>query len=430
MESSTIDVPSADAIQNSLTTHNDELWRINQEIHGHPELAFKEFHAHDTICNYLEGLGYSVTRHAYSIQTSFECEVGSGGGVLVFNAEYDALPGIGHACGHNLIATSSLAAFLATAEVIQANKIEGRVRLLGTPAEEDGGGKIELLKAGAYKDVDACMMGHPGPRSGVESGVVQTSCMALAEAKITFHGVNAHAGLTPWLGKNALDACVAAYVNVSMLRQQIEPNQRIHAIISHGGDKPNIIPHVAEIQLVCRAEVDEKLRDTIERLEACCEGAAKAAGCTVTFNWTEIYKDLQTSDILCDMFHANANRLKQTYLRKLPGPPAGASTDQGNVSYEVPSIHPGFGIKVTESNVGPHHPKFRDAAGTRDGFQSAINFGAIMAATGIEVLRDSILREKLWAEHKRNSGGGKKTSDPAMRDVNAIRTQDSHEGQL
>ncbi|KAL6228668.1 hypothetical protein BDW75DRAFT_246467, partial [Aspergillus navahoensis] len=201
-----------DKLAKSIVSHENDLWTVNQEIHSHPELSFEEVHAHDTICSILEKLGYSVTRHAYGLKTSFEAEVGTGGGLIVYNAEYDALPEIGHACGHNLIATSSLAAFLATAEAIKAHQIEGRVRLLGTPAEEGGGGKIELLKAGAYNGVDACLMGHPGPRHQGD-GVVIARCMARAGATITFRGVNAHAGNAPWLGRNALDAAVAAYTN-------------------------------------------------------------------------------------------------------------------------------------------------------------------------------------------------------------------------
>lgn len=255
------------------------------QIHAHPELAYQEVHAHDTLCTTLSDLGYKVTRHAYGLNTSFEAEAGHAGALITYNAEYDALPEIGHACGHNLIATSSLAAFLATAEVLAENDIEGRVRILGTPAEEDGGGKIDLIDAGAYKGVDACLMGHPMPAKGGFDGVALMRCMARASVKVTFKGVNAHAGNAPWLGKNALDAAVSTYVNLSMLRQQIEPNQRIHAIISNGGERPNIIPHVTEMLVYIRAETDAALQDTCKRFVACCEGAATAAGCTADLDW-------------------------------------------------------------------------------------------------------------------------------------------------
>jgi amidohydrolase len=181
-----------------------------------------------------------------------------------------------------------MAAFLATAEAIKKHQIEGRVRLLGTPAEEGGGGKIELLKAGAYEGVDACLMGHPGPRfpgQGMKDGVVVARCMARAGVDVTFHGVNAHAGNAPWLGRNALDAVVAAYTSIAMLRQQTIPNQRIHAIISKGGDKPNVIPHLTKMQLFVRSETDADTEKTCRRSVDACEGAAKAAGCSVEFKW-------------------------------------------------------------------------------------------------------------------------------------------------
>lgn len=288
----------------------------------------------------MEKLGYSVTRHAYGIDTAFLAEVGSGGGLIVYNVEYDALPEIGHACGHNLIAASSAAAFLATAEAIKKHHINGRVRLLGTPAEEGCGGKFELLKAGAYKGVDACLMGHPGPRSPgrvSNDGVVVARCMARAGTFVTFHGVNAHAGIAPWLGRNALDAVVAAYSSIAMLRQQTTPNQRIHAIISKGGDKPNVIPHLTEMQLFVRSETDADMKNTCERIVDACEAAAKAAGCSVEFKWyvlttlllivflglilfyrLESYKDLQCSDNIADKFYAHCESHSLKYIHSIP----------------------------------------------------------------------------------------------------------------
>ncbi|OJJ66150.1 hypothetical protein ASPBRDRAFT_35379 [Aspergillus brasiliensis CBS 101740] len=387
----------------SLTTHEFDLWNVSQGIHANPELAFEEKFAHDTICDLLEKLGYSVTRHAYGIDTAFEAEAGSGGGLIVYNAEYDALPGIGHACGHNLIAASSVAAFLATAEALKTHEIVGRVRLLGTPAEEDGGGKVALLKAGAYEGVDACLMGHPGPRfpdRGPRGGVVVARCMARVGVVATFHGVNAHAGNAPWLGRNALDAVVAAYTSIAMLRQQTIPNQRIHAIISKGGDKPNVIPHLTEMQLFVRSETDADMKSTCQRIVDTCEGAAKAAGCSVEFKWTESYKDLQCSDTIADTFYAHCQSQGLDYIRSIPTV-SGASTDQGNVSYALPSLHPGFFIDVEGTQIGPHHPLFARAAGSRSGFEDSQRFAQAMAATGLELLQDDDLRKKLWAEHKK-----------------------------
>ena len=242
----------------------------------------------------MEYLGYRVTRHAYGIDTSFEVEYGRGGRVVVFNAEYDALPGIGHACGHNLIATSAIASFIATAEALRENDIMGRVRLLGTPAEESGGGKIKLINAGAYRDVDACIMSHPGPANplgtGVQKssdGVAATKSLARKKVNVTFKGKNAHAGLNPWDGTNALDAVVSSYVNISLLRQQVPPAARIHGVIRDGGAEPNLIPDVASLEYFIRDASAGGADDIAKRVTACFEAGAAATGCAVECVWDE-----------------------------------------------------------------------------------------------------------------------------------------------
>ena len=236
----------------------------------------------------MERLGYSVTRHAYGINTAFEAEYGMGGRVVAYNAEYDALPAIGHACGHNLVAVSSIAAFIATAELIREYNLEGRVRLVGTPAEESGGGKIDLIEASAYKDVDACLMGHPASFSygpvGTD-GLAAGTSLALQSVTVDFKGKAAHAGAAPWEGRNALDAVVAAYVNISLLRQQITPTQRVHGVIKHGGDIPNVVPDMARVEYSVRAETAAELAALCGRVSDCFNGAAQATGCAVDIKW-------------------------------------------------------------------------------------------------------------------------------------------------
>ncbi|KAF3401946.1 Peptidase M20 domain-containing protein 2 [Penicillium rolfsii] len=375
----------------------------------HPELCYEEYHAHDTLCKALEDLGYSVTRHSYGLRTSFEAEVGTGGALVVYNAEMDALPGMGHACGHNLIATSSFAAFLATAEALRADGGEGRVRILGTPAEEDGGGKIDLLRAGAYQGVDACLMGHPGPGGSKVpiDGIANGKCMARASVTATFKGVNAHAGNAPWQGRNALDAAVAAYNSISMLRQQITPNQRIHAIIAKGGERPNVIPDLTVIELYARAESSADLEDTCQRLIGCFEGAARGAGCTVELEWhviaSQSYKELQCNKSIIKTFLQAAGAQGERYLETSPSV-SGASTDQGNVSYEIPSLHPGFLIDIETPGIGPHHPDFEKSAGTRSAFEASLRFAKALAATGFNILKNKELRNQMWSDHKEAFG--------------------------
>ena len=268
------------------------------QIWSTPELAFEEYKAHDNICGFFESLaaqGYHVKRQAYGIKTALEVSYthGEGGRVIAFNAEYDALPGIGHACGHNLIATSSIAAFLATCEAmttIYSDTFRFSVRLLGTPAEEGGGGKLYLIDAGAYKDVDACLMVHPFPiLSGAPDLLSSSSCSGKYKArdkvKVTFTGKPAHASGAPWEGVNALDAVVAAYVNISLLRQQLLPTQKIHGVVLHGGDRPNVIPASTTVEYYVRSDTVHSLKPLTQKVLNCFEAAATATGCTVEYKW-------------------------------------------------------------------------------------------------------------------------------------------------
>jgi amidohydrolase len=215
---------------------------------------------------------------------------------VAFNAEYDALPGIGHACGHNLIATSSITAFIATCEAMKSQSetsaIPGyTIRLLGTPAEESGGGKVILLDKGAYKDVNACLMVHPVPMAPGNpdlismATVIEGGFLANDKVEVTFTGKPAHAAAAPWEGINALDAVVSAYVNISLLRQQILPTQRIHGVIKNGGDRPNVIPMSATVLYSIRSPTTETLKPLTKKVVKCFEAAATATGCNVEFSW-------------------------------------------------------------------------------------------------------------------------------------------------
>jgi amidohydrolase len=230
-----------------------------------------------------EGLG--VTPHSYGVETSFSAEYGDSGRLVSFNAEYDALPGIGHACGHNLIATSSIAAFLGIVAALKQFSIVGRVRLLGTPAEELGGGKLKLIDAGAYAGVHASLMTHPMstaslPTAGAAfAGVAYGTCIASVKFRATFIGKPAHAAAAPEEGINALDAAVLSYNGVSMLRQQIKPDQRIQCVIIEGGSRPNIITPRSLLDYNVRAPTIKETRGLQDRVLKCLEGAAIATGC-------------------------------------------------------------------------------------------------------------------------------------------------------
>jgi amidohydrolase len=266
------------------------LHKVNKALHQNPELGYEEHFAHQTITDYLSSLGFKVKKHAYGFDTSFEAEYGSGGRLVIICAEYDALPGIGHSCGHNLIATSSIATFIAAAEAMKKHNIEGRLRILGTPAEEGGGGKAKLIDAGAFpKETAAAIMAHPLAahqvfhKPGYYQGLAGLKLIASHKFKTEFRGKPAHAAGEPWNGVNALDAAVAAYSNVGLLRQQMEPDERVHGVIEAGGTVPNVITDYTRMNWNVRSPTIERADKLLARVRNCIEAAALASGCKLEY---------------------------------------------------------------------------------------------------------------------------------------------------
>ncbi|KAH6991401.1 amidohydrolase [Ilyonectria sp. MPI-CAGE-AT-0026] len=382
-----------ESIFGAIDNADQELRALNTAIHDNPELCYNEFKAHDNITSYLHGQGLDVTPHAYGLQTSFLAEYGHGGRLVVFCAEYDALEGMGHACGHNLIATSSIAAFLGVVAALKLSKAPGRVRLLGCPAEEGGGGKIKLIEAGAFKNVDAALMLHPTPPIGNFSsldGISYGTCLAGSRFKVTFTGKAAHAGAMPWLGNNALDAATLSYNAVSMLRQQVMPTDRINIIIREGGLSSNIITDKATIDAATRSTTLKDMLNLSARVYKCFEGAAIATACQVEItNEMEPYADLRPNESLCSNFaEAMATNFKKEYYCDLRSRDRGGyGTDMGNVSYECPSFHGSFCIPVLPGD-NIHGPGFATAAGTTDAHRTATQAAKGMSVTGWRVLID------------------------------------------
>lgn len=291
---SKVDIEEVRQLVNShLDELSPQLRTVNQTIHDNPELAYKEFGAHDTITSFLEKLGFDVKRKTWGLDTSFEATIGSGGRQVVVCCEYDALPDIGHGCGHNLIATSSIAAFLGAAHALSKLNVPGRLRILGTPAEEGGGGKAKLIEAGAFspaEDIAASIMAHPISVNRINtnssshiSGVAGFDLIASHKFRVEFRGVTAHAAGEPWNGVNALDAAVAAYNNVSMLRQQIRPDERMHGVIEVGGTVPNVIPDYTRMNWYVRSPTSQRGEKLVRRVKACIEAAGAATGCEVNY---------------------------------------------------------------------------------------------------------------------------------------------------
>ncbi|KAF3033775.1 hypothetical protein E8E11_001120 [Didymella keratinophila] len=369
------------------------LHKVNKALHENPELGYEEHFAHQTITDYLKSLGFNVKKHAYGFDTSFEAEYGSGGRLVIICAEYDALPGIGHSCGHNLIATSSIATFIAAAEAMKKHNIEGRLRILGTPAEEGGGGKAKLIDAGAFPgETAAAIMAHPLAahqvfhKPGYYQGLAGLKLIASHKFKTEFRGKPAHAAGEPWNGVNALDAAVAAYSNVGLLRQQMEPDERVHGVIEAGGTVPNVITDYTRMNWNVRSPTIERADKLLARVKNCIEAAALASGCKLEYITSPTYLNLRANRTLCELYAQDMDVLGtkvQINQEKLMN----ASTDMGNVSHIIPSFHGAFVIPA-EEDVSAHNPAFAACAGTDGGHNAAVNCAKGMAMLALRVLID------------------------------------------
>ncbi|KAL3484517.1 major facilitator superfamily domain-containing protein [Aspergillus germanicus] len=377
------------------------LRHLSISIHEHPELAYEEHYAHDTITKFLGDHKANVTHSAYGLKTAFEATAGTGGRCVNFNAELDALPGLGHACGHNLIAMASVAGFLALRRLLEKSGAPGHVQLLGTPAEEDGGGKIELLNAGAYKDVDVSLMIHPmSDKPYTQSGAIGAAgqrSIACFDLICTYSGVSAHAGANPWEGINALDAVVAAYNNISMLRQQIEPQERIHGAIIQAPKVTNAIPANTVTKYTIRSPTMKGAVALGGRVRKCLEAGALATGCSYSIEETPIYADLRINEPLCEEFRSCMQAESENILTLDEDVMCG-STDQGNVSYAVPALHGVIGIPVA-NGAQNHTNEFCEAARTAEAHEIILKAAAAMAMTGWAILTDDAFKETrrvLW----------------------------------
>ncbi|KAF2637222.1 putative amidohydrolase [Massarina eburnea CBS 473.64] len=385
---------------------HDTLWPLNKFIHENPELAFKEYKTHDALTSFMRSQkGWTVTGSAYGMETAWVAVYDSGrkGHVVSFNAEMDALPDIGHACGHNLIAIVSVAAALATAEMARQHNLPGKIIIFGTPGEEGaGGGKVRLLEAGAYENVDITLISHPGIYNN--SPMVRTT--AFARLEVEYFGHAAHAANSPWLGINALDALIIAYNSVSVLRQQTMPGDVIGVSITNGGAAPNIIHAYASGVFVIRATSSSRLQALQEKVGACICAGAEATGARVQVKTIQGYADHVPNRILAASYTKYWNSLPDIPEPRIP--PEGqftwvkASTDQGNLSYAMPSVNASFSIPPGELKGPPHSPDFEKASGTGEAFVRALRVAKALAGTAVDVLSRPGLIEEVKAQWRRD----------------------------
>ena len=364
----------------------DALITLSKDIHAHPELAYQERHALDAIAALLGREGHEVERGVGGLETAFRARVGpKGGKTVALLAEYDALPDVGHGCGHNLIAISNVGAFLVAAS---AKTLDVAVELLGTPAEENGGGKIDLIDAGAFDQVCAVLSSHPAAQGAWGVG---GSCLGVVEKRVTYHGVASHAAASPERGRNALNAVIRLFTGIDGWRQHLDGTSRVHGIISNGGQAANVIPSRAEAIIGLRAQEKKTLDEMVERFVDIAEGAAMLTGTTVDIaEYLRYYEPLRPNDVVGD---ALAEELARLGVAAPRGVLTTASTDLGNVSQRVPTDAVRF--PLSETPIAGHSDAMREASATDLAHRNALITAEALGATAVRIATDKTLRERI-----------------------------------
>ncbi|MBK0422047.1 amidohydrolase [Leucobacter sp. CSA2] len=377
-----------------------ELMSLSREIHEHPEIGFAEHRSVRTVAEFLEGQGFATKIGEWGLSTSILAQQGKGSPRVAILAEYDALPGVGHGCGHNVICAAAVGAFIGLAQELAS--LDGTVRLIGTPAEENGGGKEVLARAGAFDDIDAIVMLHPftGPEE-----VANFASLAVRDVEATFRGTAAHASSAPHEGRNALDAALASYQGIAALRQHILATDRLHAIVSEGGAALNVVPDRAGIVVEVRSASTEGLRDLSHRVQRVLEGAAHMMDVRLETRWDPFppYLPVRSNAALAGQYLEHMRARGRQIETGSSAPSAGGwSTDLGNLSVRVPAIHPT--ISISPEAVPMHTEEFGRRA-ISDAGDTAVIDGAIgLAATVADYLRDSDLRERVRLEFEAAGG--------------------------
>jgi amidohydrolase len=375
------------AVKNQIATAvdrlADELESLSRRIHDNPELGYQEVKAAGWLTEFLAGQGFKVERGVGGVETAFRATIETGDGPsIAILCEYDALPAIGHACGHNVIATAGVGAGAGLAAV-RDQLPKGRVQVIGTPAEEGGGGKVRLIRGGVFKGVDAAMMIH-----GWDRWVPHQDLLGVVRVGFEFTGKAAHASADPWEGINALDGVIQTFNNVSMLRQQVRPDSRIHGIVTSGGAAPNIIPEFAAATFYVRAAQLDYLELLRARVIACAEGAAQATGSALkVIEYDNTYEPMKRNQVLADAFRVNMQHLgvpESTEIKDRLG-----SSDVGNVSQVIPTIQPY--VRIAPDGTPWHSRAFEEAAVSPLAREGMLAAAKVMAMTTLDLLADPAL---------------------------------------
>ena len=364
--------------RDSVESQRKQLIQLSLNIHDNPELGFKEEKAAAWLASYLEDNGFHIERGVAGLPTAFRATYGRGSPNIALLAEYDALPKIGHGCGHNIIGVSAVGAGVASKHII--DQLGGSVEVLGTPGEENFGGKIDMVKAGAFKEIDVAMIVHPDTRN-----MSTEDALACSSLEVEFFGRPAHAAGQPHKGINALDAMILAFTSINSLRQHIRGDARIHGIITDGGEAPNIVPAHSAAVFSVRALDNDYLSELKDRVLNCFTGASVASGARLEYRWRDrTYAPMKNNMTLASLFKQNLESLG----RQVEGFDARlglGSTDMGNVSQVVPSIHPT--IAIAPGGVLIHTPEFAAAAASDAGHNGLLDAAKAMAMTVADILQ-------------------------------------------
>lgn len=361
-----------------IEAREKELWEIATRLYENPEVAFQEHVSSALLRNFLREVGFDVTLGIGGLETAFKAvfKQGKQAPTIAFLAEYDALPVIGHACGHNLIAAAAIGAGLGMMAVLDA--APGQIVIFGTPAEEGGGGKRIMVDAGVFEGIDAAMMFHPASKNMVSRG-----SLASARLDIEFFGQTAHAAASPQEGINALDAMILTFNSVNAIRQHLEIKDRIAGIITHGGDAANIIPGYTAAQFSVRGESEKRRDEVMEKVILCAQAAGIATGCEMKHESQPGYSEIIPNPTLASLFKANLETLGRSVSDPEPNERMG-STDMGNVSRVVPAIHPY--LETVPITIAGHTVEFRETCMSQSGRQSLMDAAKAMAMTAVDLL--------------------------------------------
>ncbi len=385
--------PALDRVDDTVQRRSTDLVELSHAIHAEPELAFAEHRSCAKAQKLVAERGFEITPAAGGLDTAFRADFGSGPLTVGICAEYDALPEIGHACGHNVIAAAAVGAALALADV--ADELGLRVSLLGTPAEEFGGGKVLLINAGVFDDLAVSVMVHPGPVD-----IAAARSLTLSAVRVIYRGKESHASAAPFLGVNAADAVTVAQVAIGLLRQQLAPGQQVHGIVTMGGQVANVIPGRTELQYTMRATDASSLADLEAKVGDCFLAGAVATGCDYTVEQTEpMYDALRPDEWLAETVRAEMTRLGRSPLAKEyeAAVPLG-STDMGNVTQLMPGIHPMVGVDAGGASL--HQADFTAAAAAPTADKAVLDGAIMLARTVVRLAQSSEQRDRVLSAHE------------------------------